>query len=226
MKKLVTFLLLLAMTLPVTSCNNKQENTSQPENSVQQESSITTESNTAEIEQPQTVSPTKLTNKMTELELDLVNKHALTLLDEIEKPNADPNAEHKVSIEFQTIDLDEWRKSLEEQRNELTDDEYNSIMSQIQKAEKAGGEYRIPMYTLVDGYLLMLRVPYEDPFYDGGTVTFNMTGYNENGEPEVKNYSFDTFEEYLEFIRNKGTELFGYTAEQTELTILHMQLAN
>ena len=85
MKKLVTILLLLAMTLPVTACDNKQENTSQPENSVQQESSITTESNTAEIEQPQTVSPTKLTNKMMEMELDLVNRHALTLLDEIEK---------------------------------------------------------------------------------------------------------------------------------------------
>ncbi len=78
MKKLVTFLLLLAMTLPITACDNKQENTSQPESSVQQESSITTESTTAESEQPQTVSPTKLTNKMTEMELDLVNRHALT----------------------------------------------------------------------------------------------------------------------------------------------------
>ena len=69
MKKLVTFLLLLAMTLPVTACDNKQENTSQPENSVHQESSVTTENNSSESEQPQTVSPTKLTNKMTELEL-------------------------------------------------------------------------------------------------------------------------------------------------------------
>ena len=217
MKKLVTFLLLLAMTLPVTACDNKQENTSQPENSVQQESSITTESNTAETEQLQTVSPTKLINKMTELELINVDKHALTLLDEIEKPNVDPNAEHKVSVEFRTMTYAEYRKNLEECRSEIGDEEYEAAMEEIRIAEEKGEEsFTLNSYILVDGYLLMLRVPYEDPFYDGGTVTFNMTGYNENGEPEVKNYSFDTFEEYLEFIRNKGTELFGYTAEQTE----------
>ena len=131
MKKIVTFLLLLAMTLPVTSCNNKQENSSQPESSVQQESSITTESNTAETEQLQTISPTKLTNKMTEIELINVDKHALTLLDEIEKPNADPNAEHKVSIEFQTIDLDEWRKNVETNHEQkwITDEEYEAVLS-------------------------------------------------------------------------------------------------
>ena len=224
MKKIVTFLLLLAMTLPVTSCNNKQENSSQPESSVQQESSITTESNTAETEQPQTISPTKLTNKMTELEINSVDKHALTLLDEIEKPNADPNAEHKVSIEFQTIDLDEWRKSLEEQRNELTDDEYNSAMSKIQKAEEAGGEYRTPLWILVDGYIVQRLVPDADDFNDGNSFSFTTNTIGENGEQKVEHVSFESFEEYLDYIREQESKL-GYTNEVTEMEILQIQLA-
>ncbi len=183
MKKLVTFLLLLAMTLPVTSCNNKQENSSQPESSVQQESSITTESNTAETEQPQTISPTKLTNKMTELEINSVDKHALTLLDEIEKPNADPNAEHKVSIEFQTIDLDEYRKNLEENRSEISDEEYEAAMEEIRIAEEKGEEsFPLNPYILVDGYIVPWLIPTADDFNDGGSFSFTSNTIEENDE--------------------------------------------
>lgn len=223
MKKLVTFLLLLAMTLPVNACENKQETTSQPESSVQQDSSITTESNTAESIQPQTVSPTKLTNKMTETELLSVNKHALTLLDEIEKPNADPNAEHKVSIEFQTIDIEELHKSLEEQRNELTDDEYRNSLKYIQVIEKYGCQE--PRTVLVDGYIVQFSIPYEDAFRDGGTFSFTTTVYDENGEPKVENLSFETFEEYLDWIRKRDAE-FGWSDEMIEQDVLHVQLAN
>ncbi len=222
MKKIVTFLLLLAMTLPITACDNKQETTSQPESSVQQESSINTESNTAEIEQPQTVSPTKLTNKMTDTELINVDKHALTLLDEIEKPNADPNAEHKVSIEFQTIDIEELYASLEEQRNELTDDEYHNSLKYIQIIEKYGCQE--PRTVLVDGYIVQYSIPYEDSFHDGGTFSFTTTVYDENGEPKVENPSFETFEEYLDWIRKMDAG-YGYSDEMIEQDILHVQLA-
>lgn len=163
---------------------------------------------------------------MTENELQCVEKHELTLLDEIKKPNADPNAEHKVSIEFQTVDIEQWRTSIEDNRAELSDEEYNSALEHIKKAEKAGGEYRVPNIILVDGYILQLRVPYEDSFYDGGTVKFTMTERNEKGELEAKTYSFDTFEEYLGFIQKNAEELLGYTAEQTELTIFYMKIAN
>ena len=70
MKKTVTLLLLLAMTLSLTSCNKAAEDSY---------SSASVEQTT---EQPQEISPTKLTKKMTEKELDTVTKHALTLLDE------------------------------------------------------------------------------------------------------------------------------------------------
>ncbi|MBQ3139253.1 MAG: hypothetical protein IJB68_07060 [Ruminococcus sp.] len=225
MKKLVTFLLLLAMTLPVTACDNKQENTSQPENSVQQESSITTESNTAETEQPQTVSPTKLTNKMTEMELDLVNRHALTLLDEIEKPNADPNAEHKVSIEFQSIDLDEYRKNLEENRSEIGDEQYEAGMEEIRIAEEKGEEsFPLNPYILVDGYIVPWLIPTADDFNDGGSFSFTSNTIEENGEQKVEYVSFDSMEEYLDYIREQNSK-FGHTNEEIEIELLHVQLA-
>ncbi len=225
MKKLVTFLLLLAMTLPVTACDNKQENTSQPENSVQQESSITTESNTSETEQPQTVSPTKLTNKMTEMELDLVNRHALTLLDEIEKPNADPNAEHKVSIEFQTIDLDEYRKNLEECRSEIGDEQYEAGMEEIRIAEEKGEDsIQFSNYVLVDGYIVPRLIPTADDFNDGGSFSFTSNTIEENGEQKVEYVSFDSMEEYLDYIREQNSK-FGHTNEEIEIELLHVQLA-
>ena len=216
MKKVIAILLSLVTLTSMSACNSKSgrsDNISLYEQVQTTESAIASE-------------PTKLTNKMTENELQFTKKHGLTLLDEIEKPNTDPNAEHTVSIEFCNVDPENWRASLEEKRDQLTDDEYNNALKQIQKAEETGGEYRAPNWIIVDGYILMLRVPYEDPFYDGGTVTVDMTKYNENGEPEIKKYSFDTFEDYLEFIRKNAEEWLGYTAEETELTIFHMQLAN
>lgn len=225
MKKLVTILLLLAMTLPVTACDNKQETTSQPESSVQQESSITTESNTAETEQPQTVSPTKLTNKMTETELVNVDKHALTLLDELEKPNSDPNAEHKVSIEFQTIDLEEYRKYLEENRSEIGDEQYEAAMEDIRIAEEKGEDsFQFSTCVLVDGYIVQRLVPDADDFNDDNSFGFTSHTIGENGEQKVEYVSFDSFEEYLDYIREQDSKL-GYTNEVTEMEILQIQLA-
>ena len=189
MKKLVTFLLLLAMTLSVTSCNNKQETTSQPESSVQQESSITTESNTAETEQPQTVSPTKLTNKMTEMERDMVSKHELTLLDNIEKPDINAT-EHKVSIEFTTLDIERMRAYLEETRDEMDEAQYNAGMKRLEKAEKEGGEYRVPLRVLVDGYILPINIPDEYDFYDGASYTYDFPVTREDGFTEYKTHYF------------------------------------
>ncbi len=227
MKKLVTFLLLLAMTLPVTACNNKQENSSQPEISATHESSITTESNTAEMEQPQTVSPTKLTNKMTEFELINVDKHALTLLDEIEKPNADPNAEHKVSVEFVTMTYDEYRRNVETNYEQkwITDEEYEAAMEEIRIAEEKGEDsFTLNPYILVDGYIVQRLVPNADDFNDGKPFNYVAATMGENGEWKEENVSLDSFEEYLDYIREHDSKC-GYTDEETEIEILHVQLA-
>ena len=120
MKKTVTLLLLLAMTLSLTSCNKAAEDSY---------SSASAEQTT---EQPQEISPTKLTNKMSESELATVSKHALTLLDEPPKLSSDPNAEHKVSIEFQTIDIENWRSSINENRDEMTDDKLTVTVGSVE----------------------------------------------------------------------------------------------
>ena len=218
MKKAVTLLLSLAMILSLTACGDKQESSSQTDNS------ISTESSNSETIQPQTISPTKLTNKMTECELATVSKHALTLLDEPKELNSDPNANHKVSIEFQTIDIEEWRSNLEENRNELTDDEYNEAIKRIQKAEETGEGLRYPLPPLVDGYIIANSIPSADEFDDGGSYKFTTSAINENGENEVKDFSFASFDEYLDFIREQDA-LRGYPDEMTDIDVLYVQLA-
>ena len=86
MKKASALLLILAMVLSTVSCSQTAEHSAESVSEVQSEIIETT----TEAEDTQTVSPTKLTNKMTENELQWVDKHELTLLDEIPKPNTDP----------------------------------------------------------------------------------------------------------------------------------------
>ena len=222
MKKTVTLLLVLAMILSMTACAGKQESTSQAESS-----SISTENtagSTAEPVQKQEVLPTKLTNKMTENEHEWVNKHALTLLDEPVKPNADPKAEHKVSIEFWDYDTTLWRKSIEENREQLTEGEYNRAMRHIREAEETGSAYQIPGFVLVDGYFVNFSIPYEDDFADGVPFSFTTMESDENGGQKEKKLSFDTFEKYLEYVRKTNKE-YGYTDEENELITMYVQIA-
>ena len=138
MKKVIAILLSLVTLTSMSACNSKSgrsDNTSLYEQVQTTGSAIASE-------------PTKLTNKMTENELQFTKKHGLTLLDELKKPSTDPNAEHTVSIEFCNVDPENWRASLEEKRDQLTDDEYNNALKQIQKAEETGSEYRAPNWII------------------------------------------------------------------------------
>ena len=221
MKKTVTLLLILAMTLSMTACAGKQESTSQAESSP---TTAQTENSTAEPIQTQPLAPTKLTNKMTENELQFVNKHELTLLDEFEKPNADPNTEHKVSIEFIKGDTETTRKYLDDNRDMFTDEEYDHELRKLQKREGKGDEDLFPSAVLVDGFILSWLIPAEDDFYDGGSYWFIISQPDENGEPETVKESFKSFEEYLEYVRDRDTE-WGYSEELVDTEIIYMQLA-
>ena len=214
MKKVIAILLSLITLTSMSACNSKS---GKIENSSTYEQVQTTE--------PAKVSePTKLTNKMTENELQFTKKHDLTLLDEFKKPSTDPNAEHKVSIEFDTIDTKEWRASLEENRDQMSDDEYNSAMKKIQKAEEEGIDCRFPNTPIVDGYIVSRLVPEADDFDDGGSFTFTANVIGESGEWEVQKLSFDSFEEYTDYIRKQDSAQ-GYTDEEIELEVLYVQLA-
>ena len=105
---------------------------------------------------------------MTENELEWVSKRELTLLDEFEKPNTDPNAEHKVCIEFVKGDTEATRKYLDENRDMFTDEEYDHELRKLQKRAEKGDDDLFPSTILVDGFILPYLVPTEDDFYDGG----------------------------------------------------------
>lgn len=227
MKKITAFLLLSAMLLSVTGCSNSPESSVQTQTTASTavtETTVSTVQTEPAVSTAQTVSAAKLVNKMTERELKTVKKHALTLLDEPQKSNADPKAEHKVSIEFQTFDTKEWRDNLEKNRNMITDGEYKKAMKRIEKAEAAGTVYRFPLPPLVDGYIIANAIPAADEFDDGGSYTFTANVIGEDGEWAVKELSFASFEEYLEFVR-KQDEAKEYSKEQTELDILYLQIA-
>ena len=226
MKKVIAILLSLVTLTSMSACSSKSsksENSSTYEQVQTTEPAATTEA-VRTAEPVKASEPSKLINKMTDTELQFTNKHGLTLLDELEKPNADPNAEHKVSIEFQTLDTAESRKSLEEYRDELTEKEYSRTLGRIQKAEETGEPYQIPCNVLVDGYLVQRLLPDVEDFSDGLPFSFTATSYNENGESKAEKQSFDTMEDYLEYIRKKDTE-FGYTDEEIELEVLYVQVA-
>ncbi len=220
MKKVALFLI-LAMTLSITACAGKQESTSQAESSL---TTAQTENSTTEPIQTQPLSPTKLTNKMTDYELQWVDKHTLTLLDEYEKPNADPQADHNVSIEFITGDTELTREYLEQHRDMFTDEEYEHEMKKLQKREKKGSEDLFPSTILVDGYILPYIIPTEDDFADGGSFWFTTTDHDENGEPKEVKLTFGSFEDYLEYIRDRDVE-WGYPDEQIELEVTLAQVA-
>lgn len=202
--------MLLAMTLSLTSCNKAAEDSY---------SSASVEQTT---EQPHEAAPTKLTNKMTDMELQWTKKHGLTLLDEFDKPNADPNAEHKVSIEFVAWDIEVTRNYLEQNRDMFTDDEYEHELRRLQKKEKSGEEV-YPYNILVDGFVYPYVIPTEDYFEDGGSYWFITTDYDENCEPEEKKYSFSSFEDYLDFIRQRSIGM-GYPDEEVEVEVTFAQV--
>ena len=214
MKKTIAILFSLIMLSSMSACSNNSGISDNSSFSVQEQ---TTES----VISPD---PVRLTNKMSENELNWVNKHSLTLLDEPVKLNADPQAEHKVSIEFFDVDTASWRKNIEENRDQLTDGEYNQAMKHISEAEETGVAYRTPGFVLVDGYFVNFLIPYEDDFADGIPFSFTTVVDYEDGEPVLGKLSFYTFEEYLEYVREENTK-WGYTDEENELITMYVQIA-
>ena len=214
MKKVIAILLSLVTLPSISACSSKSGRSEN--NSLYEQVQTTGSAKASE--------PTKLTNKMTANEQQWINKHKLTLLHEFPKTNADPKAEHKVSIEFITVDLKNPTKHLNANRELFTDEEYDAEMKKLQKREENGSKYLFPNTVLVDGYILPWSIPAPDDFDDGGTFWFTMSEFNEKGESKLKKVSFHALGDYLEYIRKSGTE-WNYSEEQIKLETAFTQIA-
>ena len=212
MKKTISFLLSCTILASLSACGST--NSSETASSAEP----------VQTESLQPAEPSKLTNKMTENELQWVNRHKLTLLDQYEKPNADPNAEHKVSIEFVTFDTERFREYLEENRELFTDEEYDAELKKLQKRNEKDEDTLSPSVILVDGYHLPYLIPTEEDFDDDGSFWFTMSQSDQNGEPELVKESFRSFEEYLKYVRERDTE-WGYSKELVDTEAAFMQIA-
>jgi len=216
-KKTVILLLLLAMTLSLTSCNKATEDSY---------SSASAEQTT---EQSQEVYSTKLTNKMTESELLNVQKHSLTLLDEPKEPQESKTeqeqTEHTVEVEFQSSDSEAIRRNIENNRDQLTDEEYEEAMKYLKSLEESDNKSAVSArYILVDGYIMPYMLPNSDLNYDGGEFEFTYSKFSADGKVVPETVHLNSFEDYLDWIRKSDTES-GYTADEIEQDILRVQIA-
>lgn len=210
MKKATVILLSLAMLISASACHNNAGN-----------------NETDSFAQVQTDNPMQLINKMTETELARVDKHGLTLLEDPEETTSEAEqAEHKVSVEFLTVSAEERRESIELSRNYMSEEEYEDALVQLQSDIESGKQsFRDPLYILVDGYLMSYPIPYSDPDYDGGEFEFLLQVSSEDGEIGYTEHSFDSFEEYLVWIRETDGEM-GFSDNEITQDLLRYEAAN
>lgn len=194
MKKAILVFLSLTMLLSASACSNNTE---------------ISDSTSAEI--LQTVEPIQLVNKMTETERSRVDKHTLTLLDE------PVDTEHKVSIGFVTKTPEDLLADLENMRDEITDDEYEQAIEEINHMAESG-EIESNLYALIDGfyYSHLIWLPENDD--KGASITIY------GGETdEYENVTFDTFEEYLDWVA-KDYKKNGISDDIIESQIRQIQM--
>lgn len=200
MKKIISVLLSLAMLLCAAGCSGTQQESSEG----------------AQTAAAENASPTMLTNRMTDTERGRVSKHALTLLDEPEEPSPEPT-EHKVSVEFKSFSCDQLRENLENERNHMTDADYEDALAYIKGFEDKG-ETMISLmpYILVDGKLCTEYIPYTDESYDGGSFSYIESSYDpETDQMKKEEHSFESCDEYIAWIKPHYIEL-GYPVKQAE----------
>ena len=203
MRKIVIALLSFLMLISSIACSNNL-NSSQSNESVS--------------ESVQNSEKIQLTNKMTPMESEKVSKHELTLLDSITESQTESaeTSEHNVSVEYYTAD--ELRETLENNRGNMTEEEYEQSLEQLKN-----GNEKLPLkYILVDGFLLLYPVPNSDPNYDGGKIEFRF--HNED-EGIQENKSFANFEEYLDWIREDEKQ-YGFSDEEIENDIIRIKAAD
>lgn len=195
MRKAIIFFLSLTMLLSASACSSNID--------------ISESKSSEEI--VQTTEPIHLVNKMTETERSMLNKHALTLLDE------PVDTEHKVSIAFVTKTPEDLLADLENMRDEITDDEYEQSIERINHMAESG-EYETYTYALIDGfyYSNLIWLPEID---DKG---MSITIYDDETDAH-ETVTFDTFEEYLDWV-TEDYKKNGFSDDMIESKIRQIQM--
>ncbi len=214
MKKIIAAIILLVWTCSLASCAQAPSDVP---------TSVAETEGTTEAAAPQESAPTKLVNKMTETERDAVKKHALTILDAPAPLTA--KTEHTVAVEYDTRSIAELREQIEADRETMGEEAYQDAVANLDAAE-ADGKDSLPMspIILVDGIIITQYIPSSDPDYEGGMIEFQRTTMDENWELKTEDLHFDTFEDYLDWIRETDIEV-GVSEEETELDVLYTRIA-
>lgn len=196
MKKIKFFLLLMALLVSAVACNRMPEKIKM-----------------------------QLVNKMSETELDRVDKHEFTLLDEPEiDPVTDFNAKkHTVQIEMVTKTKDDLYLDLQDVRDDITEEQYREAEEYYESLPE---DYSVtyPVNYLVDGYYLFEAVAFTG-IYDGGVIQFTQGYINENGQYVEENVECANPEEYYEWLKGDLVRREEKSEAEADVTICKVRLA-
>ena len=216
MKRVIAILLSLTLLTSMSACSNSEN------------SSLSTQVKTSES--VENTEPIHLTNKMTETELAKVDKHSLTLLDAPKvttKPVTNEQTEHKVSIEFASIPIDEIISCLEAAKEQLPDEEYGKLYERYDSNIESGEDYTYPKYIFVDGQNVFGNAPLTPPTYDDGKITVTDTKYNsetDSYETTTTN-TYADMDDYLDWIRRKYKD-WNYPEGEIEKIVERILIAD
>ena len=164
----------------------------------------------------------QLVNKMTDTELNRVDKHELTLLDEPMDPvEAFNSNEHTVQIEKGNKTKDDLLMEFQDMRDTVSEEECKEMEEYY---ESLPTDYSEPyVYYLVDGNYLYWA-EYLDVFFKGNVLQFTRDYYNENGQYIEENVECANPEEYYEWLRGDLVRLRGYSEAEADLTVSKVRL--
>ncbi len=198
MKKFILFLLSIAILISAVACNKMTDNKVTEKTKIQ------------------------LVNKMTDAELNRVDKHELTLLDEPIEPLEAFNAkEHTVQIEKGNKTKDDLLMENEEMKGTMREEDY---LINKEYYESLPTDYSEPyVYYLVDGDYLY-EAQFLDPFFEGNVLQFTQGYYDENGSHIGEDVECENPEEYYEWLREDLIRHQGKSEAEADITVSKVRL--
>lgn len=196
MKKILLFLLSIVILISAVSCNSVTEK-----------------------------AKVQLVNKMTDTELNRVDKHELTLLDEPEimEPVEAFNAqEHTVQIEKGNMTKDDLYRQIQDSRDTMAEEQYREIEENFASLP---ADFSVPyVYYLVDGDYLFEAISIDEYLFEGDVIQFIQSYINEDGEYIEENVECANLEEYYEWLREDKIRS-GKSEAEADIIVSKVRLA-